>query len=168
MYLYLVRHAEAARVGGDIVHDADRVLTPKGEEEAGLIGRALARLDAQIDFILTSPLARAVQTGGIIGAEGGSRASVRTTANLAPGFSRKSFLAELASLGSNARVIAVGHQPDLGELLSSLIADSGRAVVAFPPGAAAKVFVPPPLTTDEATLHWLLTPDTVRCVFPQP
>ena len=69
MNLYIARHAEALALGGTIVRDADRRLSPRGEDDAALMGRALARLDPDVDIIVTSPLVRSIETGEIVVSE---------------------------------------------------------------------------------------------------
>ncbi len=159
MDLYLARHAEAARVGGEITHDADRILTPKGVEDAALMGRVLIRLDPGLKIVATSPLKRAVQTGELIAKSLKGGQKILTTGNLAPGFKHRALVEELFVLSGGDRIVAVGHQPDVGEFLSFLVAGSAQATVAIPPAAVARIFVPQPGSTEEPMLHWLLTPE---------
>jgi phosphohistidine phosphatase len=162
MNLYLMRHAQAAPAGGSITRDADRILTPRGEEDAALMGRALKRLDSNIDIVVTSPLARARQTGEIVGAEMSTHSNVNISNNLAPGFRAQSLFEELIALGAGTSIVAVGHQPDLGKFISFLIADSSSAAIAMESGAMAKIHVPSPLSNREAYLSWLITPEAVQ------
>ena len=167
MNLYVVRHTEAAKVGGAITRDADRVLTMHGEEDAALMGRALALCDPAITMIVTSPLQRAMQTGEIIGREIGRHPALHVSHNLAPGFQHMEFYGELSALCTGESIVAVGHQPDLGEFISFLIGGSVRACIAMPPGAIAQICVPFPLARSEAHLGWLLTPDLVTSLHSQ-
>ncbi len=166
MNLYLVRHAEAAPVGGAIAFDRDRTLTTRGEGDAALMGRALARLDPDVRRVLTSPLIRAVRTGEIIMKEFPGRPELETTENLAPGFRPGDLFDELDHLDPVGSVIAVGHQPDLSSFICFMIADSSRAAIAMAACAAAKVTVEKGGGRCEATLRWLLTPEAVRSMFP--
>lgn len=162
MDLYLVRHAEAAPVGGPIKRDTDRSLTARGEEDAALMGRSLARIDPNIDIIVTSPLVRAVRTGEIIGGEISDHPIFHTTEHLAPGFRQRSLWEELLALSGGASIVVVGHQPDLGMFISYLIADSSRASVALSPCSIAHVKVEAMGSRREAHLRWLLTPEIAR------
>lgn len=160
MNLYIVRHAEAAPLGGRIHRDADRPLTSVGEKDAANIGRALARVDINITAIVTSPLVRAVRTGGLIGRELSARPIIQTNEHLAPGFNHQRLLEELLAMGQEGSVVAVGHQPDVGMFVSSLVADYSQPVLAMPPGAIAAL-------TGESSqgsfyLNWLLTPELLR------
>ena len=64
MKLYFVRHTSAA---DNAPSDAQRPLTRHGEEEARLVGAALAGMNVQPARMFSSPLLRARQTAGIIG-----------------------------------------------------------------------------------------------------
>jgi phosphohistidine phosphatase len=57
--IYFLRHGDAERGDGD---DAARRLTEKGARQSRTAGRALARLEAEIDACLTSPKVRALDT----------------------------------------------------------------------------------------------------------
>ena len=166
MILYLIRHAEAVRVGGSIQRDADRMLTQQGEQDSVLMGRALTRVEPSPGIVVTSPLTRAVQTGQLIAHEI-CHSESRATENLAPGFRHKDLLEEILSVAGEGNIVVVGHQPDMGAFLSYLISDSARAFVVFPPAAMAKVSVPASNPAGESTLHWILTPETVRHLHPQ-
>jgi phosphohistidine phosphatase len=160
--LYVTRHCEAAPLGGAVQRDADRPLTAGGEDDARLIAGALAALEGSFGLILSSPLERALQTSKIIASLLPGTPPVTTSGNLAPGFRPKTLLAELAQASSVKGVIIVGHQPDLGELITLLVADGSSAGIVFPPGAAAKITFDPAPGGHESGLHWLLTPETVR------
>jgi phosphohistidine phosphatase len=59
--IWLLRHAEAE----DGEPDADRRLTPKGEEQSRAAGEAFRRLDLDVEACVTSPKVRAVQTAAL-------------------------------------------------------------------------------------------------------
>lgn len=162
MNLYIIRHCEAAPVGGPVKRDNDRPLTARGEEDARLMGEALAALDGSIGLFLTSPVTRALQTSQIVASQIPGAAAVTPSTNLSPGFRPKALLADLAAAPAGKNIVLVGHQPDLGELIALLIADNAPAAIAFSPGAAAGLSFDPARGAREATLHWLLTPESLR------
>lgn len=162
--LYLVRHGEAASLGGKVTRDADRPLTAKGERDIASMGSALSRLDGEVSAILSSPLTRALQSAEILASAVAGHPLVTRTRNLAPGFLPRELLAEIRSMGGAQSVIAVGHQPDLGTLLSYLVADSSLLSVAFPPGAAARISLAHTLGQGGSALHWLLSPESLHCL----
>jgi phosphohistidine phosphatase len=160
MNLYIVRHAEALPVGGTITRDADRRLSPRGEDDAALIGRALAHLDRNVEIIVTSPLARAIETGEIIGKEISDHPIMYVSKHLSPGNSHNALFRELLSLGAGANIIAVGHQPDMSGFISFLIVGNQEAAVAMSAGSIAKLVLEG--SRPQAHLSWLLTPDAVK------
>jgi phosphohistidine phosphatase len=162
MNLYLVRHGDAARVGGAIRVDADRPLTADGERDVTIVADALTRLNGRIAMIWTSPLRRALQTAQILAARLAGPPAVTPTANLAPGFRPADLLADIAASDAATGLVLVGHQPDLGGLLSALVTDALYAAVAFPPGTVAMITLPRAPAIEDATLQWLLTPEALR------
>ncbi|HXX64326.1 MAG TPA: phosphohistidine phosphatase SixA [Bacteroidota bacterium] len=158
--LYLVRHGEAAPLGGTVLSDEDRPLTPEGERNVAAVARALARLDGDVKTILSSPLRRAVQTAEILASARGGATQVKVTSHLAPGFSRRELLAEIRALGTGVSIIAVGHQPDLGSLLSHLVSDSKVLSVAIPPGAVLRISSAH--GQGVSSLQWLLSPEALH------
>ena len=168
MILYLTRHAEAAKVGGAITRDADRTLTDHGRDDARIMGTALARLDPNISVIIASPLVRAVQTGEIICQALTGHPAVQTSNSIVPGFRPKRLLEELLALGTGKSLVAVGHQPDLSGFIAYLVADESPAGVAMAPAAVAKLSIPDGDPAAGAQLLWLLTPEVVRTITPQP
>jgi len=162
MVLYVMRHADALRVGGSVQRDVDRPLSPKGEQDAALMAQAMTRLDPSIDLILTSPLLRAVQTGDFFRKALGGRGAVRTSENLSPGFRPRELLGDLAAAGMHPAIVCIGHEPDLSGFIGSLIAETGHAAVVLPAAAVARVRFESGDTTGDAALQGLLTPDIVR------
>jgi phosphohistidine phosphatase len=167
MILYLIRHAEATKVGGAITRDTDRPLTDRGREDARVMGSALSKLDPTIAAIVTSPLVRAVQTGEIICQLLPGRPAVQPSNAIVPGFRPKRLLEELLATGAGRSIIAVGHQPDLTAFVAYLTADGEEAALALPPCAVLKISIPDGDPSAGAQLLWLLNPDTVRTLNPQ-
>ena len=160
MNLYLLRHADAVPVGGAVTQDSRRPLSPRGEDDAMLMGRALALLEPNVDIIVTSPLVRAIETGEIIGKEISDHPVMHVSEHLAPGFRDNALFRELLALGGGSNMIAVGHQPDMSDFVSYLIAGSEGASVAMSAGSVAKVVVEG--SEPQGLLAWLLTPEAVR------
>ena len=162
MNLYLARHSEALATGGSVVRDADRPLSVRGEEDAALMGRLLARICPTLEMVITSPLLRAVRTGEIMGNEISSHPIFSASNHLAPGFRHKALYEELVMLSGDGNVLAVGHQPDLSAFIAYLISGSSAASVAMPPGAVARLTVRAGKTRPDASLEWLLTPELAK------
>lgn len=120
MRLYLVRHAEAIDRTAEIP-DAMRYLTPDGRSFFRKTVKQMAREGARPDVIFSSPLVRAVQTAEILAVEIGFRGALRVTETLAPGFGRAGLRSVLSKCEGAKEVALVGHEPDLGDLVTSLL-----------------------------------------------
>jgi phosphohistidine phosphatase len=120
MKLYFVRHAEAIERGGG-VPDAMRFLTPEGREFFRKTVKRMAGTGASPDRIVTSPLVRAVQTAEILAGETGFGGPLIVTEMLSPGFGPSDLRSVLSKCEGAKEVALVGHEPDLGELITSLL-----------------------------------------------
>ena len=110
MDLILWRHADAEE--GAI--DLERKLTPKGRKQAEMVAAWLLK---QLDGfeVVASPAARAQQTAEALGRK------ITTVKALAPGASVSAILKAAGWPGSDATVVVVGHQPDLGNAAAYLV-----------------------------------------------
>lgn len=112
--LWLLRHGEAEPHAAD---DAARELTARGEAQARAAGRALAALDLVFHAVYTSPKARAQRTARLACEALGVEPVVHEP--LREGFSA-SGARELLLAGSDPRVLVVGHNPDLAQVVFDL------------------------------------------------
>lgn len=138
--LWFLRHADAEPHGARA--DSERRLTPRGERQARLAGVALARAGVSFQAVLVSPKVRARQTAELAAGEWGEQATApRTHAPLAGGFDAAQALDALAGTGADARVLLVGHEPDLSTVVAELtgaridLKKGGLAVVRLEGGA---------------------------------
>jgi phosphohistidine phosphatase len=120
MNIYFIRHAEAIERTGE-VPDAHRYLTPKGRGNFRKTAKQLMKKGALPDCICSSPLIRAVQTAEILAEEIGFRGPLIVTDKLAPGFGRAGLKSILSKCAGAKGVALVGHEPDMGDLASSLL-----------------------------------------------
>ena len=129
--LWLLRHGEA--VPHESKPDAERELTARGERQALAAGEALARLGLELDACYASPKVRAIGTARLaceaLGTEPIEEASI------GEGFECGDAIALLRAHGDDARVLVVGHEPDLSQIVFDLT--GGR--VDFKKGAVAAV-----------------------------
>jgi phosphohistidine phosphatase len=111
-------------------------------------GIALARLGVAFEAILHSPKVRARQTAELAaeGLPGSASAPLTVHLPLAGDFGVAQALDAIAGLGADARVLLVGHEPDLSGLVSGLtggrveLKKGGLAVVRLQ-GASAELVV---------------------------
>jgi len=118
--LWVLRHAEAEPHGTR--PDSARRLTPRGERQARAAGIALARLEPRFEAVLFSPKARARQTAELA-AEAwpeDQRALLREHVPLASGFDADEALEALSATSADARLLVVGHEPDLSGTIGEL------------------------------------------------
>lgn len=121
--LYLVRHG-VAEDHSSTGRDFDRRLTDEGREKMSRAAQGLAALGTRVDVLVSSPLVRAVQTADeIAGAFPAARREVWE--ELACGVDEIALTSRLESEIPAENVMLVGHEPDLGELLSFFL--TGRA-----------------------------------------
>ena len=167
--LLIVRHAIAVEhvdwKGGP---DSERPLTDKGRALMKRNAAGLARAFPRLDLIATSPFVRAAQTAEIV-KDAYGRVGIEEVSALASGGERSEVVAWLrnrrqqADLAEPAAHIAlVGHEPDLGQLVSWLV--SGQAHVPFEMrkgGACLLRFSEPP-GAGRATLRWFASPSLLR------
>jgi phosphohistidine phosphatase len=129
MRLYLVRHAEAVPGEPD---DESRPLTREGREQARELAQRLARDGVRPDAVVTSPLARARETAQILGQE--LDVSPAADDRLRPGATAGRVREAVEGLGEV--VIAVGHQPDCGEIAVEL---TGSRPEKIPPAGVVEI-----------------------------
>jgi len=88
---------------------------------------------------------------------------VRETANLAPGGSAHELFAEIKSHAGTESVALIGHQPDLGELISRITASNcAAASIQLKKGGVCCIKVSETVPTFRGELVWLLTPKQLR------
>ncbi len=118
--LWLLRHAEAERHGSR--EDFERRLTERGDLQARVAGRATAAIGADFDLVLTSPKVRARRTAELAVEEWDEALHERLEIYppLAEGFDALAVRAVMRRVGADARVLVVGHEPDLSGVIAAL------------------------------------------------
>lgn len=116
--LYIFRHGEAVE-GGEHLPDGWRYLTEKGRAATRSIASHLASHGLSSCRILSSPLVRAVQTAQIVAEICGPSCRIEISGLLAGGDIR-SVVDLLAGLSAK-NVMLVGHEPQLGMLVATLL-----------------------------------------------
>jgi len=140
MFLYLMRHGEAVKAGGEIRSDAERALTEYGRMQVRTIAQELKRRRISAG-VVSSPYLRAVQTAEILVNEIGTMTLTKD-----PDLASTGHAPDLAALlkrhSGVQNLILVGHQPDIGMLVEQIIGFElgfGTAVLAgFESGAEQK------------------------------
>jgi phosphohistidine phosphatase len=171
MQLYLIRHGIAAARGPQYPDDSQRPLTRAGEARMRLEADALGVLDIAFDLILTSPLLRATQTAAIVAAGRGTRTATPVTESeaLACNGTPDDVWSLLAGHADSDAIALVGHEPNLGDLVGTLI--GAGTPMRFKKGAICRIDVPldgPLEGTRDRTrlgeLRWFLPPRVLRAI----
>jgi phosphohistidine phosphatase len=126
--LYILRHGIAVNPGTPGIADDERPLTAKGEKRMRQIARGLRALDLEIDRIVASPLVRARATAEIVARELAMRNVVEVANILQTGSSAPAIKRWLRNRPEE-RLMIVGHNPTLSDLISLLVIGSEQPLV---------------------------------------
>lgn len=139
--LTLLRHAKS---GWDdpVARDFDRPLNPKGQRAAAMMGRHMRAQGLAFDHVVASPAVRVVETLDHVATGYGS--------DLAPAWDQRVYLASAATLldlvhelpAAAERVLLVGHNPGLEELVLELVAEGAlrdEVAIKFPTASLAEM-----------------------------
>jgi phosphohistidine phosphatase len=165
MQVVVIRHAiavEPEEASNQKVPDAQRPLTKPGRKKMRDAARGLARVVGSIDVLASSPLVRAVETAEIVaGAYGGLKIS--KVDELKPGKPVKAVLQWLQGQGADKTIALVGHEPQLGMLITYLLAgERKRPFVEVRKGSACLLSFEDEVKAGAATLQWMLKPSQLR------
>jgi phosphohistidine phosphatase len=166
MQLLVIRHAiavEPDEAAKEKVPDAERPLTKEGKKKMRAAARGLACVVERIDVLASSPLVRARETAEIV-AEAFEGMKVAAVDELKPGKPVKGVLQWLQGhAAADATIAVVGHEPQLGMLISSLLAgERRRSFVDVRKGSATLLEFPEQVKAGGAMLQWMLKPGQLR------
>lgn len=165
MELFVIRHGIAEPLSAtNEFSDEKRALTLEGRSRMREAIKGLAKLGVEFDLILTSPLRRAVETAEVVAASlGVGKIDIKQTPHLAPGASTEQLFAEIKSYAGVETVALIGHQPDLGNLISRIISGAGAvASIQLKKGSICCVNVTETVPTLRGQMMWLSTPRQLR------
>lgn len=165
MELYIIRHAIAEPLGAkNEFSDEKRPLTEEGRSRMHEVAKGLKKLGVELDLILTSPLVRALETAEILaGSLGIHKKEIQQTPALAPGAAAEQLFAEIKNRAGAESIAIVGHQPDLGSLISRITQSSGGVLsIQLKKGGIGCITVTETVPTFRGDLVWLLTPKQLR------
>jgi len=168
--LLLLRHGIAEERSPDRI-DAERELTATGRARTRAVLERAAGLGLRADRLLSSPLARARQTGEIA-REVGLAPALELAQALEPGGDPlpllPAWLTPVAGVAEPCRLLLVGHEPDLG-LLAARLLGAPPGAFALRKAGLALLRLPAPADGEalagSARLEWLVRP---RLWLPRP
>jgi phosphohistidine phosphatase len=159
--LLLLRHA-IAEDGGRGGDDAARRLTGEGKRKLREVVAGMRALELAVDVVLTSPLVRARETAQIV-AEAYDLPEPEIVRALAPGGGPDAVLTALGGYAASTALVLVGHQPDLGELASTLLAGTpGLVPLPFKKAGLAAITVASHPPRGAGHLEFFLKPGQLR------
>ena len=156
MRIYLVRHSEAVNRVPPMPDEA-RTLSARGRVSFREMARRFREAGGDPSRILTSPLIRAVQTAEILSEAIRYEGEVLADPRLSPGFDVAKLGAVLDECPAETEIVLVGHEPDLGDILTGLL--SLPQGVAMRKGSIAALDLPIGGDPPRARLVWLLAGD---------
>lgn len=136
MNIYLIRHGDAEKASAH-KKDAERKLTPEGEQKLKVAAESWKFLVPSFTHIISSPLIRAFQTAEIISNVYKFTGKVIIDKRLTFG-GKTEGLIDLAHEIMGNDMAFVGHEPDFSEHVAHLVSNSG-ANVEFKKGMIAKI-----------------------------
>ncbi|HAM36619.1 MAG TPA: phosphohistidine phosphatase SixA [Elusimicrobia bacterium] len=156
MKLYLLRHGQSATASeAGVARDFDRPLSPLGRDDVHRMARYLAEQGARPGVILHSPLLRAAQTAEVALSVLKPSQGLEAFAPLANELPAEDLAAELTRRGAGiAELLAVGHQPQLGELLAHL----AKVPFSLRPGGVAALEIK---AEGPASFLWARNPEEI-------
>jgi phosphohistidine phosphatase len=156
MVVYVMRHAEAVE-GSDTLQDEWRYLTEKGRSTAEKMGASISKIGPKTRLTVTSPLTRAVQTAEIAAEKACRRNVIVASTLLLPEADISDLVSYIKGCGKPGRVMLVGHEPQLGALVATLLGCTDRPI-SLKKGACVALELDPKRENKPARFLWYLAP----------
>lgn len=157
--LFLFRHGPAeSRDPIKWPDDDARPLSADGVRQTRRAARGLAHLDLGIAQVISSPAHRARLTAEIVREALGDQRALEIWPELAPERASAPALARANRIGKRAdRVVLVGHEPMMSELVGLALTGEALSFVHFARAGAAALEFPRSVAPGAGELSWLLT-----------
>ena len=167
--LYLMRHGIAVEIEEPgVASDAERELSAAGRIRLQQEAVGIRELGLKPDLILSSPLRRCRQTADIVASRLGMQDRTQILGALAPGRafldgvdSRADIFIELGAWQFE-RALLVGHQPDLAEIASYLLAGTRHLNLDFRKGSICAIEIASIPPRGPGLLRWMMAPRQLR------
>ena len=156
MIVYVMRHAEAVEADNSL-QDEWRYLTGKGRSVAEKMSSAIVKLGPKTRLTVSSPLTRAVQTAEIAAQKACRRNVIVASGLLLPGADLNELVAYLKGCADAKRVMLVGHEPQLGALVATLLGRE-ESTVSLKKGACVALELDADKEDQPASFLWYLVP----------
>jgi phosphohistidine phosphatase len=156
--VYFLRHGiavDAQEFDGD---DFDRPLTKEGKDRIAREAKALAKIELNVDAIVTSPLVRAKQTAHVVAEALDLEKHLFADRRVDPGFNAGRLSEILRDREDAGAIMLVGHEPSMSSTIGEIV---GRARIDLKKGGLACVELRDP-ASQTGTLQWLVPPNLLR------
>jgi phosphohistidine phosphatase len=161
MKLYIMRHAEAVE-GSETLPDEWRYLTGKGRATAEKMSSSIAKYGPKTRLTISSPLTRAVQTAEIFAQKACRRNVVIASILLTPEGDIAELVTFLRGIKDATRVMLVGHEPQLGALVATLLGCEDKQI-SLKKGACVALELAADKEDKPAGFLWYLAPGR-KCI----
>lgn len=160
MEIYCLRHGLAVDLETQgFLNDAERTLTAEGERKLRGIIKWMQAMELSFDWILFSPYVRTRQTADLVARGLDARDRLKPADCLAPGGTTRQVVHALRHLApAPKKVLLVGHEPGLSELVSLLVTGNIGLGMVLKKGGLCKLTVASLNPSQCAVLEWLVTP----------
>jgi phosphohistidine phosphatase len=163
MQLLVIRHGiaenpSAVATGQD---DSGPSLSKEGKQMMKRVAAGLRELVEKVDVIGASPLLRAQQTAQIV-AKAYNDLPVVTVEDLLPESDPPALMNWLRQHSTVDVVAIVGHQPNLGRVVTWLMSGVKASRVDLTKGGTCLLEFSDSVSAGNGTLQWLLTPSLLR------
>jgi phosphohistidine phosphatase len=159
MDVYLLRHGKAEDHSADGT-DRSRKLTPEGVEAMMEEVPGIKNMVKKIDYVLTSPYPRAMETARIAASAFGLEKKVEELDGLSAPDAGREVTARINELPVNSAVMLVGHSPLLGELIEYLTGSPEG--FNLKKGGLCKISFPKKPERGKGKFEWLLKPRDLK------
>lgn len=160
MEIYLMRHGTPYSVN----EDPEKSLNNIGVQECKIAGKALVRLNVNVDLIVSSPKKRALQTAEIVSEIiGHSKDKIVVSSLLVPQGFTKDVISFIEDFPDKKKMLIVGHLPLLENLVYELINNEQDLSVCFNPASVCLIDIEK-LIINTGTLRWFLSQKQLRFI----
>ena len=161
--LYIMRHGIALDIGEQgIRRDFDRPLSEEGRRKIIAAAQGLKALGHCPDVIGSSPLIRAWQTAECVQEVCACAAGLEECVFMAPGGSFTDLIGWVNAQPASARLMLVGHMPDVAWLTYACLDEKERQPLAFKKAAVACVVFDGRACEGRGRLEWFHPPRLLR------
>jgi phosphohistidine phosphatase len=163
MDLYILRHGKAEEHTQSITSDAKRQLTKTGRKDIECIAKTLKNFNIKVDYIISSPLIRAQETANIVATHlWDKKKKITIWDELKPESNVLDIHKKLIKLTPDTKILLVGHEPHLTDLISSIISPESNVSINLKKGGFVSMSVNSSESRVVGTLQSILTPKQLK------